>query len=207
LTPLNLGQSPSEKCELEDNSISPASLELAKATTAISAGETIVFSDSNGTFATLTVVNELGEISYDSDSVINSLTLPAIPNGLIIDIPGDDFPALTNIAVPNASAITDFSFPGTNPSSTTEFTWTPSGVPGVFLKMSIETNPGTDESAYLDCTMADDGSYSLVILIEALCSTYKWSTQKIFEVARLYLELTDQLTFKQTHNKSIDLLG
>lgn len=85
-----------------------------------------------------------------------------IPDALTLDIPGDEFPMLTGLVVPDIPQIT-----GLTPSSNDDFgastpiTWTPSGVAGNSVYVNVFDFPQTDRVVQLRCRMADDGAFAL----------------------------------------------
>lgn len=117
----------------------------------VSAGETYTLNGTAGEYASI----------VRADSRFEVAPYP-IPEPLTLDIPGDVFPALTGISVPNTPLVTNFA-PNTNAevAAETPITWTPSGVPGHSVFMHIFAFPASERVVDLRCRMADDGSFSL----------------------------------------------
>ncbi len=124
----------------------------------ISAGETIILSSDAGTYATLErKIDESGP-SYETNVRLSG----SAPGGLFADIPGDEFPAFTNIRlgdVPELQVITPAD--GQSITANTRFTWIANDVPeSVFeLYMAGATGVG-DEVILVSCAIVDDGSFS-----------------------------------------------
>ena len=142
-----------DTCEVDGDD---GDFDLDPVSNTISAGETITVTSATGTFATLVemVIPDIGSV-YVSQ---NELAAP-LPQNLIIDIPGGDFPAFTNVSVPNVPPL-DIS-PGSDDIITadTEFQWTPSSeaFSGITIEATFTTgNAGVD----IICVARDDGSFS-----------------------------------------------
>ena len=125
--------------------------------TDISAGEALIVSSAQGTVATITRFTsefDASIISYFSE-VINGV----LPTGLVLDIPGDDFPSFSNVTIPTTQPVIL-----STPSSGTVFTagdqvvWNAGNSSNLSL-MSINMNftDGTE----IECETADDGSFTL----------------------------------------------
>ncbi len=148
-----LAQPTSDRCVI--NGEQPS--ELAEAVTiidervAISAGDTLVLTSPLGTFATM-------DKRVDEEFIIYSTTdsLDNIPAELTIDIPGDAFPAFSNVAIPEDTDITDLSVSEEALTDTSSFTWTPSGTSNTILAMELVYG-----STFISCEIVDDGSFTL----------------------------------------------
>lgn len=118
---------------------------------AISAGESLVLTSPLGTFATLNRAMDGDSIFYlENDGLDN------IPAELTLDIPGDAFPAFSNLAIPEATDITDLSVSEVVLTDTSTFTWTPIGSSNTILALDLDY-----ESAVISCEIVDDGSFTL----------------------------------------------
>ncbi|MFK7855447.1 MAG: hypothetical protein AB8B79_15095 [Granulosicoccus sp.] len=118
----------------------------------VSAGESFTLTGDSGTYATI----------VRSESRFDIAPHP-IPEPLTLDIPGDVFPAVADLAVPNVVAIEGLS-PSGNSSTVdrnTVFTWTPSGIAGNSVYISTFDFPATGRVVDLLCRMADDGEFQL----------------------------------------------
>ena len=127
-----------------------------------SAGEIITLTSPAGTYTELTQVVALPN---DANYVTGSLPPGPVPAGTLVDIPGDIFPAFSNLAIPeNIIPLTDFS-PAGGPLTST-FTWTPTNDPNSRVGLGFAagiTVSGTTVSAstIVLCSLIDDGSFSL----------------------------------------------
>ncbi len=126
----------------------------------ISAGQTLTFTSPAGTYATL-------ERQTDTNPFGGTLLLYELPGdalagvppaGLTLDVPGDVFPAFSNVEAPDLPpSLTDFSPPIDSPAgAATAFSWTPSSVAGA--QISLELDSGAES---IDCLLVDDGSFTL----------------------------------------------
>ena len=143
-----------DTCEIDGGEVGDLGLDLLA--NPISAGETITVSSAAGTYATIVAMTipDLGIVYGTQDELATPL-----PQNLIIDIPGDEFPAFANVSVPNAPPL-DIS-PGSDDTITadTEFQWTPSSV--AFSTVAIEaTYTSANASVDILCVARDDGSFS-----------------------------------------------
>ena len=141
-----------DTCEIDGGEDGDLGLDLNP----ISAGETITVSSAAGTYATIVAMTipDLSIVYGTQDELATPL-----PQNLIIDIPGDEFPAFANVSVPNAPPL-DIS-PGSDDTITadTEFQWTPSSV--AFSTVAIEaTYTSANASVDILCVARDDGSFS-----------------------------------------------
>jgi hypothetical protein len=134
--------------------------------TTISAGETIQLTSSAGTFAELQRETISGFTFYRP--TVDSIAGP-IPGDLILDIPGDVFPAFANVAIPDVGSFV-LTEPGSNmpvtPAST--FTWNAGTDPNAFVSIeaaSIDISTGT--SIDVDCVVADDGTFAFPAATQA----------------------------------------
>ena len=142
-------------CEIDDGS-DEGDDDLDLINNQISAGETITVTSAAGTYATL-----VETIFGDTDNVYlpqDGLTFP-LPENLTIDISGGEFPAFTNISVPNAPPLDISPTRSDTITADTEFSWTPSSVPSSAI--TIDASYATD-NGFLDifCLARDDGSFS-----------------------------------------------
>jgi hypothetical protein len=124
----------------------------------ISAGETIVFSATGGTYATLMRETLFSFTFYTSENPVAGL----IPTGLVVDIPGDVFPAFSNITVPNAGDLVvsspaqgDFVTPDTT------FTWVTSSDSDSYIEIAaISFDFMSGAVVNVNCEVIDDGSFT-----------------------------------------------
>lgn len=132
----------------------------------ISAGETLTFTSSAGTYATLEGQTQTSPI--DGSALIfyerpSGALAGEPPAGLTLDIEGDVFRMFSNVAVPELPApLNDFSptIGGpVNENTSFAFSWTPSGVDGAMISLGISS-----DTESIDCLLVDDGSFSLLDL-------------------------------------------
>ena len=117
----------------------------------VSAGDAFTLTGDDGVYTSI----------VRSESRFEVGTYP-IPEPLTLDIPGDEFPMLSGITVPNTPQVTNLS-PTSNGelAANTPITWTPSGVAGNSVYVRVFDFPQSDRVVDLRCRLADDGSFSL----------------------------------------------
>ena len=156
----------------------------------ISAGDAITFTGPAGTYAELTR-ETFGQ--FTGYSIENPLTGPA-PSGLVVDIPGDEFPAFSNIAIPDVTALqVTAPAPNTPVTPSTQFSWV--AATGSDTVVGISTNfidIATSENVSVDCTVADDGSF-------AFDSATRSAMGSVFSSTGLFLSRS-AFTFRQNGN-------
>ena len=127
---------------------------------AISAGEVLTVSSPAGSYAELVRVQQFGITSY---SLAEDLELAApAPDSLSINIPGDEFTAFTNIALPVAKPL-QVNSPGLLETITasTNFSWEGSADPDSFIEIFASAiAPDLMSITSVICEVADDGSFS-----------------------------------------------
>lgn len=120
----------------------------------LSAGEVITLAESNGsTYGELLLTNLFGIQVYAPET---ELSYP-VPAPLIVNIPGAEFPAFSNVQVPGATPLTGFSG-ATLTAAASSISWTAGSDEGAQIALSASTN---DFEVSLDCILIDDGSYTL----------------------------------------------
>lgn len=81
------------------------------------------------------------------------------PAPLVVNIPGDEFPAFNNVQVPGADPLSDFTTStGGSLTAASTISWTANSSGGAHVILEA-TNDNSD--VYLDCILVDDGSYTL----------------------------------------------
>lgn len=120
----------------------------------LSAGEVITLSGSTGnTYGELELTSLFGLQVY---SPVTELTYP-VPAPLVVNIPGDEFPAFTGIQVPGAAPLADFTnSTGESVTAATAFSWTTSSSDNAHIALAAYSS-----DVSLDCILIDDGSYTL----------------------------------------------
>lgn len=132
---------------------------LDQTTNLISAGESLVLTDDNGTYATLQRTTGLSGPAYTPETNIDQ----APGANLLIDIPGDEFAAFPGIAVPGAPALQVVSpASGEKANVSTFFQWLPNDTAGSIIELYIggfSTVAGEDIA--IGCSLIDDGLFGL----------------------------------------------
>ncbi len=166
----------------------------------ISAGEVLTVSSNGNTYTELAEVESFGITFYEMQNEM--LTIPAPPN-LTISIPGDQFAAFTDVAIPpviplqvtspssdalpGIPGIPDFSdipefaeiggLAGFDTglftiTPTTQFTWEAGTDPRAIIEISASSsNNSANELVTLDCTVLDNGSFTIPSDIQAEMGT------------------------------------
>ena len=117
----------------------------------VSAGESFTLSGEAGTYATVTL----------SDSRFDIAPFP-VPAALTLDIPGAQFPAFADVAVPTVVAVQNFQ-PGNNETVQADsvISWTPTGLEDHVINLEAFDIVASDKVVDLRCLVADDGEFSL----------------------------------------------
>jgi hypothetical protein len=123
----------------------------------VSAGENFTLTSDAGTYA---------KVGY-SDSRLEIAAYP-VPSNLVLDIPGEVFPAFSDVSVPEVVRAANFS-PARNEvlRADTTVTWDSTGVPGNTIYLSVFDIFATDKIVNLFCRMADDGEFNLPADVQA----------------------------------------
>lgn len=129
--------------------------------TLVSAGENFTLTSDAGTYAT---------VGY-SDSRFEIAPYPA-PANLVLDIPGDVFPAFSDVTIPEVVRVANFS-PGRNEvlRADTTVTWDPTGISGNTIYLSVFDIFASDKVVNLFCRMADDGEFNLPANVQAVLTS------------------------------------
>lgn len=125
--------------------------------TFISAGENVIISSPGGTYATLTQTRFGDFIFYGLEDSLSG----AAPAGLVADIPGDQFMAMSNLSIPDAPSL-EVSSPAANGliTPTTQFTWTANGTSDTSIEINASAfDIAANSTVTVDCTVVDDGSF------------------------------------------------
>lgn len=127
----------------------------------VSAGENIVLTSPAGTWLTLPRQQAFGFLFY---GFLEDTEIPApVPSGLTVDIPGDEFPAYTGVAVPDVAALTGVSTGAGMITPDTVFRWDAGDNADVSVSIDVVATSfsGTNISfTTVDCEAADDGEFS-----------------------------------------------
>ncbi len=131
--------------------------------TAVSAGEALVLSGPDGTYATLEEQPAGGFLFYDLPSMSMLMDGP-VPTGLLLDVPGSaEIPAIVEAAVPEVTTLANAEFGGENTvSSSSTFTWDASDDPGAMIRIFTSTAGGffLEDGVTVSCVAPDTGSFT-----------------------------------------------
>lgn len=126
----------------------------------ISAGDVLTISSPAGSYAEILKNEQFGIIFYALDE--NVALAGPVPDDLSISIPGEQFPAFTNVPIP-ALVPLQVSSPGDFNSITadTTFSWNASSNPDSFMEISASSfSADFTELVSVDCVALDDGSFA-----------------------------------------------
>lgn len=137
-----------------DNQPTPGNLDANQLTT-VSAGEVITVSSPAGSYLELAGEELFGRTFYEQAENV-TLAAPA-PSGLTVSLPGDAFPAFTNVAIPAVEPLqmTTPSDGNDQIDADTTFTWTAGSDANAYINISTGT-----EDTFIDCYAVDDGSFN-----------------------------------------------
>ena len=125
--------------------------------TFISGGQVLTIQSPQGSYAELIESQSSLVIAYETNG-INSLPLP-VPSGLTADVPGADFPPVSNIIIPDAGPLVVIGGSSEEILSP-EFRWEPGDDPSSIVVLSVTTTSLTGSDHFL-CTAADDGQFEV----------------------------------------------
>jgi len=122
----------------------------------VRAGDSLIITSRSGTYAT---VSRLGTFERPIYLLETNLSGPA-PSGLTLDVSGDEFPAFTNMQVPDVANLV-LTSPGSDQpvNANTRFRWNASGSSAVFLDMTASFFPDDGSELIVNCLIADDGDF------------------------------------------------
>lgn len=159
---------PEDTCTVINLTTAPPQAEFQvfdQAATLVSAGESVILSDDNGTYATLvSTAGQTGPL-YLPEIEIDQ---PAGPN-LTVDIPGEQFSAFAGIPVPPVPELQLVS-PGLdeNVGVSTFFQWIPNNVPGSVVEVfTTGISSMSNEPISIRCNLVDDGNFSFPAAVQA----------------------------------------
>lgn len=128
--------------------------------TLLNAGDVLVLSSPAGTWLTLPRSEQFGFIIYMPEN--EGLPLP-VPSNLVLDVPGADFPAFSNVAVPDVTPLT-----GVVTDGSSTFRWNAgAGDPSVFVTIDVIDFTGGANFTSVNCFARDDGEFTLPADIQA----------------------------------------
>ncbi len=170
---------------------------ILKSARLVSAGETLTFTSPAGTYVTL----ERQTLNNPTVGTLVAYTLPIPgdvlaglpPAGLTLDIPGDVFPAFSNVAVPDLpTPLTDFSPSIGRPvGASTAFSWTSSGVAGAGVLLELVSNAES-----INCLLVDDGNFTLPASVtDQLTGTFAGTVDVVDREATALVSSEDAVLF------------
>ena len=125
----------------------------------ISAGSNLTFTSAAGTFADLPQLLTDGETTYTTN-----VPLPRPPNELTLDIPGDAFPAFSEVQIPDLEDLVITSpVAGDALRSDTTIAWN-AAADGLNSRLLLTA---TDANVTVDCSLADDGEFNFTAETQA----------------------------------------
>lgn len=169
----------------------------------ISAGDVIIVSNQDGTFAELS--ERVGNsIVDDYNQTVDFFTSDQI-TGLSVSIPGAEYPALPTISVHELDEIANLQPAiGGDVSGQTRFQWVPSSFPDTSLTLRVSST--TDTSfVQVFCRLVDDGEFAFPDFFQGLLgdsTTTNWSITRSRTVE--HFENDAYLQISRTINLSAD---
>ena len=138
---------------------------LDQPTTLLSAGESLILTDENGTYATLQRMDDGLGPSYLPEVEIQQ----GAGANLQLDIPGDQFNAFPGIAVPTVPPLQVVNpAAGENVGVDTFLQWVPNDVPGSVIELYVGGfSSVTNESIFIACALIDDGQFGFPEEVQA----------------------------------------
>ena len=135
---------------------SPSLTDEVGVLTSISAGDVITVSSPAGSFAEMSKQTSGEYIYYRNDSLAGQA-----PSGLVLDIPGDAFPAFSNIQMPDIQPIALTSHVGSaliEPDSV--FTWEAGSNSNAYVTLSMNQIDSSETLTSVVCYVTDDGKFT-----------------------------------------------
>ncbi len=148
----------SDVCEVSRTSgLQPGFKIFDQETTLVSAGENLIVTSSGGTYATLNREIIAEGPTYQTDVRLTG----SAPNGLTVDIPGEQFPTFQNVEITDVPALQMIGpVADQNVSASTEFTWVPNNVFRSVVEVYVGGVGANGETISIGCTVVDDGSFT-----------------------------------------------
>lgn len=149
-------------------------LDFGSSVVTVDAGEVITLTSSAGSYGELIKVTQQGQIGYEASG--NGSLPGAIPANTVVDIPGAEFPAFSNVTVPRAPALSNFTQSTAVVRPDSVYTWTANNSPNSRINFSATSLPNFADGnvdissvviSSIFCTLVDDGSFSFPSDIQA----------------------------------------
>lgn len=123
----------------------------------LSAGETLVLTSGDGTFATLTSSPGTVGPVYQTNIALNVDR----PNGLTVDIPGEVFPEFSGVPIADVPGLQITSpSTGQNVDASTSFTWNGSNAQQSIVEVYTIGIGANGQEILVGCSLVDDGSFT-----------------------------------------------
>lgn len=132
------------------------------AETSINAGDVLQVSSVNGTWLEVPGRQQnVGESVYYYYSNANNPIMEPTPDSLELNIPGSEYPAYSDIAIPDVEPL-QIQLPqaGVILTLNTNFQWIAAAANNTFIRLVASKNVGSERYS-LDCTMEDDGAFTI----------------------------------------------
>lgn len=143
--------------ELEGNTQSPE-INSTAVPTLVSAGEVLNLSSQAGSYLDLQRQTQAGIQFYGDDQ--GAIT-GSLPSQLTLDIPGDTFPAFSNISFPTVEPLVIITpILGETITANTGFSWTPGTNPDAHILISATEFSASGEGVTIECLVRDNGVYA-----------------------------------------------
>lgn len=150
----------------------------------VSAGESLTLTGDFGTYATIDVTESRFEFAPHP-----------VPVPLTVDIPGDEFPAFANIAIPDIVRVQNFEpFRSGVLEADTVISWTPTGIANHTINLIAVDFPADQTVVDLRCHVADDGEF---VLPENIVATLSASLGSDFAIENLEQNMRSDLLVVQ----------
>ena len=127
----------------------------------VGAGESLTLTSDAGTWAELQPAGAIGGVS----SYAPTAMLPAgqVPGNLVLDVPGDEFPAFAEAALPSVAPLVGFDDDSDGAiGADTGFAWEAGSDPDAKVRLTTSSNffsdPGT--AVRVSCTVPDTGEFA-----------------------------------------------
>lgn len=121
----------------------------------LSAGEVLTLTSPAGSYAELLREQSLGFTSYE---LAGELSQP-VPSEIVLDIPGDQYPAFSDVPVPDVQPLTGVGATDAV-SADTVFTWDAGGAENVFVTVNVSSVGPAGDLLSVSCVAVDDGEFA-----------------------------------------------
>lgn len=140
---------------------------------AISAGETIVMTSEEGTFANIEI-QTVGAFLFYTLPDMQMLPRGPVPEGLHADVIGDVFPNYQSVMLPSVEPLDSIDFTGGDSiKPTSVFSWTPASQMGSMIRIFSSTQGGffLEDGKTVTCLVPDTGTFVFPASVQAQLGT------------------------------------